>query len=148
MILVQVELEGTGAMGETQRVFVVDDEPTIRKTLAAILYNEGYEAIPFDDGAMALSSAAEESPDLLITDVMMPDMSGVDLAIHFQNLYPECKVLLLSASLAAGDVLAGARLRGYDFELLAKPLQPVKLLEKVAGTLGEGAAGSYHRAVG
>jgi CheY-like chemotaxis protein len=118
-------------MREGARVFVVDDEPAIRETLAAILYNEGYAAIPFDGGAMALSSAAEESPDLLMTDVMMPDMNGVELAIHFENLYPECKVLFILASVAAGDLLASARLRGYDFELWAKPLQPVKLLERL-----------------
>jgi DNA-binding NtrC family response regulator len=86
---------------------------------------------------MALSAAAEESPGLLITDVMMPNMSGVDLAIHFKNLYPKCKVLLCFSSAAAtSHLLASARLRGYDFELLAKPLQTVKLLERVAGTLG------------
>jgi DNA-binding NtrC family response regulator len=135
-------------MREGARVFVVDDEPTIRETLAAILYNEGYAAIPFDDGAMALSSAAEESPDLLITEVIMPDMNGVDLAIHFENLYPKCKILLVSGAPAAWDLLVSARLRGHDFELLPKPLQPVKLLEKVAGTLGEGAAGSSDRAAG
>jgi len=135
-------------MREGARVFVVDDEPAIRETLAAILYNEGYAAIPFADGDMALSSAAEESPDLLITEVIMPDMNGVDLAIHFENLYPKCKILLVSGAPAAWDLLASARLRGHDFELLAKPLHPVKLLEKVAGTLGEGAAGSSDRAAG
>jgi DNA-binding NtrC family response regulator len=135
-------------MREGARVFVVDDEPTIRETLAAILYNEGYAAIPFADGDMALSSAAEESPDLLITEVIMPDMNGVDLAIHFENLYPKCKILLVSGAPAAWDLLVSARLRGHDFELLAKPLHPVKLLEKVAGTLGEGAAGSSDRAAG
>ena len=131
-------------MREGARVFVVDDEPAIRETLAAILYNEGYSAIPFAHGDMALSAAAEEeSPDLLITEVIMPDMNGVDLAIHFENLYPKCKILLLSGAAAAWDLLASARLLGHDFEMLAKPLQPVKLLEKVAGTLGEGAAGSF-----
>jgi DNA-binding NtrC family response regulator len=131
-------------MREGARVFVVDDEPAIRDTLAAILYNAGYEAIPFADGDMALSaSAEEESPDLLITDVIMPDINGVDLAINFENLYPKCKILLLSGAAAAWDLLASARLRGHDFELLAKPLQPVELLEKVAGTLGGGIAGSY-----
>jgi DNA-binding response OmpR family regulator len=118
-------------MREAPRVFVVDDEPTIRETLAAILYNEGYEAIPFADAAMALSAAAEESPDLLITDVMMPDMNGVDLAIHFEHLYPESKILLISAAAATSDLLAGAHQRGYDFELWAKPFQPVKLLERL-----------------
>jgi DNA-binding response OmpR family regulator len=112
-------------------VFVVDDELTVRETLAAILYNAGYEAIPFANGAMALSAAVERRPDFLIADVLMPDMNGVDLAIHFENLYPECKVLLLSAAPDAWDLLASARLRGHDFELLPKPLQPVKLLERL-----------------
>ena len=118
-------------MRKTSRVFVVDDEPTIRQTLAAILNSAGYEAIPFPDGAMAMSAAAVRSPDILITDVNMPDMSGVELAIQFVNLYPECKVLLFSASATILDLLTSARLRGYDFELLAKPLHPVKLLEKL-----------------
>jgi len=123
-------------MQEAARVFVVDDEPTIRETLAAILYNEGYEAIPFADGDMALSAAAEEKPDLLITDVLMPDMNGIDLAIHFQNLYPECKILLFSAAASTLNLLADARLRGYDFDLFDKPLPPVKLLKEIAGALG------------
>jgi DNA-binding response OmpR family regulator len=118
------------------RVFVVDDEPAIRETLAAILYNEGYEAIPFAGGPTALSAAAEESPDLLISDVMMPDMSGVDLAIHFENHYPECKVLLFSSAAATADLLASARLRGYDFELFAKPFELVKLLERLRAFVG------------
>ena len=118
-------------MREAPRVFVVDDEPVIRETIAGILYNEGYEAIPFEDGAMALSAAAEESPDLLITDVLMPDINGVDLAIYFKTLYPRCRVLLISSAAAAMDLLASARMRGYDFELLAKPLQPEKLLERL-----------------
>jgi DNA-binding NtrC family response regulator len=118
-------------MRKTPTVFVVDDEPMIRDTLAAILNHEGYEAVPFAGGAKALSAAAVKSPDLLITDVLMPDMNGVDLAIQFRNLYPECKVLLFSGHASTLDLMADARLRGYDFELLAKPVLPVQLLEKL-----------------
>ena len=118
-------------MRKTPRVFVVDDEPVIRETIAAILNQEGYEAFPFGDGPMAISAAAVRSPDILLTDVNIPVMNGVDLAIHLKNLYPQCKILLFSASATMFDLLTSARLRGYEFELLAKPVQPVKLLEKL-----------------
>jgi CheY-like chemotaxis protein len=118
-------------MRKSVTVFVVDDEPMIRNTVAAILSHEGYEAVPFADGTTALSAAAVRSPDLLITDVMMPEMDGVELAIHFRNLYPECKVLVFSGHASTLDLLADARLRGYDLELLAKPIHPVELLEKL-----------------
>jgi DNA-binding NtrC family response regulator len=107
-------------MRKAPRVFVVDDESTIRETLAAILYNAGYEATPFADGDMALSAAAEESPDLLITEVIMPDMNGVDLAIHFENLYPKCKILLLSGA-AAGMGLAGKCTSAWTRLLASRP---------------------------
>jgi DNA-binding response OmpR family regulator len=112
-------------------VFVVDDEPVIGETVAAVLNQAGYEATAFDDARLAVAAAAKSSPDLLISDVMMPGMNGVELAIHFQNFHPRCKILLFSTVATTADPLVNARLRGYDFDLLTKPLHPAKLLERI-----------------
>jgi DNA-binding response OmpR family regulator len=112
-------------------VFVVDDEAVIGETVAAVLNQAGYEATAFDDARLAVEAAAKSSPDLLISDVMMPGMNGVELAIHFQNFHPRCKILLFSTVATTADPLVNARLRGYDFNLLTKPLHPAKLLERI-----------------
>ena len=78
------------------RVLVVDDESTIASTLAAILRLSGYRAESFTNPLEALSSTMEEPPDLLISDVVMPQMSGVELAIQIRALCPLCKILLFS----------------------------------------------------
>ncbi len=76
------------------RVFVVDDEHVIASTLAAILRQEGFTADFFTNPLMALESARCVAPDLLISDIMMPELSGMDLAIEKQALCPRCKILL------------------------------------------------------
>jgi DNA-binding NtrC family response regulator len=116
-----------------RRVFVVDDEPIIAKTLAMILTNAGFEAIAFDDPLKALEAANSAAPNLLITDVVMPQMSGIELAIHFRQSYPECKVLLFSGQASTADMLEEAHSKGHDFDILAKPIHPADLLAKLKG---------------
>ena len=84
----------------SRSVFVVDDEPVICVTLVAILNHYGYQAARYEDPLRAIDAAQQTSPDLLVTDVMMPGMNGIELAIHFQNLHPQCKVLLFSGMAA------------------------------------------------
>jgi CheY-like chemotaxis protein len=110
------------------RVFVVDDESTISSTLAAILRLSGYRAQSFTNPFEALSSTMEEPPDLLISDVVMPQMSGVELAIQIRALCPSCKILLFSGQAATADFLTQARKDGHDFQLLSKPIHPKDLL--------------------
>jgi len=78
-----------------------------------------------------LAAARIHAPDLLITDVVMPGLSGVDLAIAIRGEYPQCKVLLFSGQAATADLLESARLKGYDFELLSKPIHPTEFLRKI-----------------
>lgn len=113
-------------------VFVVDDEGLIAKTLAMILNQTGFAASAFEDPYLALGAAADGLvPDLLISDVVMPGMSGIDLAVQFRSAYPTCKVLLFSGQVATADMLATAKLHGHDFEVLAKPVHPSDLLAKL-----------------
>ena len=77
-------------------VFVVDDEVVIAKTLAIILRNEGFDAIAFHSPEQALERAKETAPDLLISDVAMPGMTGIELAIQMKSRFPQCKILLFS----------------------------------------------------
>ncbi len=108
----------------------------ICQTLIAVLNNYGFTATAFEDAKSAVKAAAETAPSFLITDVIMPGMNGVELAIHFQNFYPQCRVLLFSGQAATADLLIDARLRGYTFDLLSKPVQPTDLIAKLEAHQG------------
>jgi DNA-binding NtrC family response regulator len=119
---------------DTNRVvFVVDDEAVIAQTLATILSQAGFQASAFDRPEKAIAACAEQTPHFLITDVAMPNMTGIELAIHFRETQPQCKVLLFSGQASTADLLEKARAQGYDFDLLAKPVHPVDLLAKLRG---------------
>jgi DNA-binding NtrC family response regulator len=112
-------------------VFVVDDEEIIASSLAAILRFHGYSATSFTSPIEALAAAQLRAPKLLITDVLMPAMSGVDLAIQVTAECPECRVLLFSGQASTMDLLDGARRQGYEFELLQKPIHPSAMLASI-----------------
>jgi CheY-like chemotaxis protein len=112
-------------------VYVIDDQITIASTLAEILRSEGYDAKFYTKPYEALDAALTRPPDLLLSDVIMPGMTGVELAIRVSRVWPECKVLLLSGNAGTVDLLKGASDRGHHFELLLKPLLPAVLLAKL-----------------
>jgi DNA-binding NtrC family response regulator len=114
------------------RVFVVDDEDVIASTMAMILrLHGGFHATSFNNPAHALEAALRDPPDLLISDVVMPALSGFELAIKIQAQCPECKVLLFSGQASTVEMLQTARLKRYNFELLLKPVHPGDLLAKI-----------------
>jgi DNA-binding NtrC family response regulator len=118
------------------RVFVVDDEHVIASTLAMILRSQGFDAKPFSSPLEALHATLSETPDLLISDVVMPQLSGVELAIQIKHRFPGCKILLVSGQAATADMLVAARAEGHDFEVLSKPVHPTDLLRKIHSTMG------------
>jgi CheY-like chemotaxis protein len=119
------------------RIFVVDDEPVIASSLAAILRMNGFSTRFFTSPLAALAAARSESPDLVISDVAMPDISGIELAIQMRAQYPNCKILLFSGQAATLDLMEGARAQGYDFRLLQKPVFPSVFLSEI-GQLSTG----------
>ena len=75
-------------------------------------------------------------PELLITDVSLPGMSGIELAITVRRIFPDCKILLFSGHVATAELLVRAQRAGHTFTLLSKPLHPRELLVRVAESLG------------
>ncbi len=114
-----------------KHVLIVDDEPCIADTLSAILRQFGYQARAAYDAAGALAACESNTPDLVISDVAMPGMNGIELAIRLRRCYPGCKILLFSGTASTTDLLESARSQGYDFELMAKPVHPSDLLAKL-----------------
>lgn len=112
-------------------VLVVDDEEVIVITLAAILSNSGFAPLTAFDGKSALEIAEVIPPELVISDVMMPGMTGIELAIELTRRVADCQVLLFSGQSVTTDLLAEARANGYDFPALTKPVHPDVLLARV-----------------
>ena len=125
----QYELATTA---KRKRVLVVDDERVIADTLTAIFDKAGYEAMAAYDGMTALLQCESFLPELVVTDVSMPGMNGIEMAILVTQRYPECRILLFSGQASTVNLLEEARTKGYDFELLTKPVHPKELLAKIA----------------
>jgi YesN/AraC family two-component response regulator len=115
-----------------QSILVVDDEPLIANTLVAILRTKNYTAQAAYNGYEAMEIAERMLPDILLTDVMMPDMNGIDLAIAFTELIPNCKVLLISGHAYLGHLLEDTRCSVHNFPLLSKPIHPEELLAEIS----------------
>ncbi len=110
---------------------MVDDERVIADTLSIILNQNGFEASAVYSGTSAVDRAREMKPELVISDVIMQDMNGIEAAIKIRELLPACKILLFSGQAATADLLEKARAQGHEFEILAKPVHPQDLLAKL-----------------
>src|SRR6202451_1239364 len=114
------------------KVLVADDERVIADTLAMILNQSGFEAQAVYSGEKAVELTESFEPDMLISDVIMADLNGIDAAIRIRALLPSIKILLFSGQAATADLLEKAHAQGYDFEILAKPVHPQDLLARLA----------------
>ena len=91
-----------------RRVLVVDDDRGIVDTLQTILTMAGYDCATSDNGNDALQLAGHFDPHLVISDVMMPGMSGVELALKLRNSHPRMRIILLSGHANTQDLLTQA----------------------------------------
>ena len=113
------------------RVLIVDDDQVIATTLSMIRNRSGFEAVEAFSGPQALELAAASRFDILVTDVMMQPMNGVELARAFCDIYPEAQIFLISGTTeAAATVLADFDCE-HAFPLLKKPIYPGELIERL-----------------
>jgi CheY-like chemotaxis protein len=110
---------------------VVDDEQVIANSLAIILNKAGFEARAVFSGEQAIELLESFQPEMLIADVVMPGMTGIEAAIVVRSKLPKCNILLFSGQAATTELLEQARTQGHEFEILAKPVHPADLLEKL-----------------
>jgi len=116
-------------------VLIVDDERIIADTLSMILSRSGFSTLTAYDGLAGFELAQNAMPDLIISDVVMPRMTGVELAIAIAQTIPTCKILLFSGQAATVDLLEQARNAGHNFTTLAKPVHPSEMLKRVSECL-------------
>lgn len=114
------------------RVLVVDDERALTDTTVRILESQGYPVRGVYDGEAALAEARQWRPSIVIMDVSMPGMGGIEAAARLRRLLEGARILLISGQAEAVDLLEQARVRGQQFEIMAKPIAPLALLAKVA----------------
>jgi DNA-binding NtrC family response regulator len=116
-------------------VLVVDDEGMIANTLVTILKQSGFSAYAAYDGESAIEAALVNPPALLISDVILPGMNGIELAINMTKIFPECKVILSSGQTITSKLLSAAASSGHNFVFLQKPVPPAVLLSQVHDSL-------------
>lgn len=113
------------------RIMIVDDERNIADTLAMVFQIKGHEALAVYNAESAVEAIETFEPDVVLSDVIMGKMTGVDLAIYLSRARPECKVILFSGQTATANLLSEANRKGHDFRLLAKPIHPEQLLKEL-----------------
>jgi CheY-like chemotaxis protein len=116
------------------KIIVVDDEPVIADTLVDILKGEGCDAVAVSSGQSAIKWARLIQPDVVISDVAMPGMTGIEAARAIREFLPLCRIILFSGQASTVDLLDIARAEGHEFELLSKPIKPNVLLSTLGLT--------------
>jgi len=114
------------------KILVVDDDPAIAEMLMIVLQGEGFDTVVVGDGAEAVTAASNEDPDLILLDVMLPSMNGVDVcrAIRKSSGVP---IVMLSARTDTVDVVLGLESGADDY--INKPFKPKELVARVRAQL-------------
>ncbi len=112
--------------GSPIEVLVVDDEPALSDLMSMVLRYEGWQVATAGDGAAAIRRAATECPDVVVLDLMLPDMSGLDVLQELHRIRPELPVLLLTAKDTVEDRIAGLAAGGDDY--VTKPFSVEEMI--------------------
>jgi len=117
----------------SKTILVVDDEKDIRFSLTGILEDEGYQVISASSGLEALETARQELPDLVLLDIWMPGMDGLEALEKLKTLFPHLTVIMISGHGTIETAVRATKLGAYDF--IEKPLSLDKVLISVANAL-------------
>jgi CheY-like chemotaxis protein len=129
---VPLESEASKGRQKSKRVFVIDDERSIADSLAEILNDSGYDARALYSGRAAIALARQACPDIVVSDVVMPAMDGVEAVLAISKICPGARIVLFSGQAGTGDILRRAKDAGHEFDLLPKPIHPDELLNILA----------------
>ena len=115
------------------RVLVVDDDPDVAEVVLAYLRRDGMEAAHVADGIVALEAARQAPPDLVVLDLMLPGIDGLEVCRRLRALYPDLPVVMLTARGEEEDRIAGLEVGADDY--VVKPFSPRELALRVASVL-------------
>jgi len=118
-----------------RRVLVVDDDPVIVRLLEVNFEMEGFEVLTAVDGMDGVEKARAEQPDIVVSDVMMPKLNGLELTVALKgdDATKHIPIVLLSAKAQVGDIRAGLDAGADDY--VTKPFEPLDLIDRITKLL-------------
>jgi DNA-binding response OmpR family regulator len=117
------------------KILVVDDEPTVRESLDEILRLEGYKVVSVESGDLAIKALQSESFDLILLDLKMPGMNGIDVMRLATKISPDTKIILLTGHGSMESAVEALRLSAHDY--LIKPVTTQELLSSVRRAIAQ-----------
>jgi DNA-binding response OmpR family regulator len=122
----------------TARILVIEDDATVAEVVSRYLVREGYRVDTCGDGALGLSQALADPPDLVVLDLMLPNLSGIEVFRRLRSVAP-VPVIMLTARAAELDRVSGLELGADDY--VAKPFSPRELTARVKAVLRRAGGG-------
>ncbi|MHB8573487.1 MAG: response regulator [Candidatus Dormibacteria bacterium] len=116
-----------------KKILVVDDEPMIRKAIKLACEKEGYEIVEAENGTDALKAVEADKPNLVLLDLMLPDISGFDVCRDIRKADPRVPIIILSAKTEEIDIVVGLEIGADDY--ITKPFRARELLARIAAHL-------------
>jgi len=115
------------------KILVIDDDEMVRDSLATVLRDRGYDVFTAPDGYRAMAVFASARPDMILTDILMPEQEGIETIRRIRLENPEIKIIAMSGGgrIIGVDVLDLAKKLGAD-DVLAKPFDPEHLLRRIS----------------